>query len=32
MRWERPVITDSGGFQVFSMGHGAVADEILALG
>ncbi len=28
MRWERPVITDSGGFQVFSMGHGAVADEI----
>ena len=28
MRWERPVITDSGGFQVFSMGHGNVADEI----
>jgi queuine tRNA-ribosyltransferase len=28
MRWPRPVITDSGGFQVFSMGHGAVADEI----
>src|SRR4051812_44199367 len=28
MRWERPVITDSGGFQVFSMGHGTVADEI----
>src|SRR5918999_4951130 len=28
MRWERPVITDSGGFPVFSMGHGAVADEI----
>jgi queuine tRNA-ribosyltransferase len=28
MRWDRPVITDSGGFQVFSMGHGAVADEI----
>jgi queuine tRNA-ribosyltransferase len=28
MRWEKPVITDSGGFQVFSMGHGAVADEI----
>jgi queuine tRNA-ribosyltransferase len=27
-RWERPIITDSGGFQVFSMGHGAVADEI----
>jgi len=28
MRWEHPVITDSGGFQVFSMGHGSVADEI----
>jgi queuine tRNA-ribosyltransferase len=27
-RWEKPIITDSGGFQVFSMGHGAVADEI----
>jgi len=28
MRWDRPVITDSGGFQVFSMGYGTVADEI----
>jgi len=28
MGWRRPVITDSGGFQVFSMGHGTVADEI----
>jgi queuine tRNA-ribosyltransferase len=28
MRWGRPIITDSGGFQVFSMGHGTVADEI----
>ncbi|MFM9126904.1 MAG: tRNA-guanine transglycosylase, partial [Solirubrobacterales bacterium] len=28
MRWEKPIITDSGGFQVFSMGHGNVADEI----
>src|SRR3954465_5779954 len=28
MRWDNPVITDSGGFQVFSMGHGTVADEI----
>ena len=28
MRWDRPVITDSGGFQVFAMGHGTVADEI----
>jgi queuine tRNA-ribosyltransferase len=28
MGWERAIITDSGGFQVFSMGHGTVADEI----
>ncbi len=28
MGWEGPVITDSGGFQVFSMGHGTVADEV----
>jgi queuine tRNA-ribosyltransferase len=28
MRWPAPIITDSGGFQVFSMGHGSVADEI----
>jgi queuine tRNA-ribosyltransferase len=28
MRWEAPIITDSGGFQVFSMGHGGIADEI----
>jgi queuine tRNA-ribosyltransferase len=28
MRWDRSIITDSGGFQVFSMGHGGVADEI----
>ena len=28
MGWRRPIITDSGGFQVFSMGHGSVADEI----
>src|ERR1700679_2042839 len=28
MRWSRPIISDSGGFQVFSMGHGSVADEI----
>jgi queuine tRNA-ribosyltransferase len=28
MKWERPIITDSGGFQVFSMGHGTVADEV----
>ncbi len=28
MGWQRPIITDSGGFQVFSMGHGSVASEI----
>jgi queuine tRNA-ribosyltransferase len=28
MRWKHPIITDSGGFQVFSMGYGTVADEI----
>src|SRR3954463_1423875 len=28
MRWDQTIITDSGGFQVFSMGHGTVADEI----
>ncbi len=28
MGWSGPIITDSGGFQVFSMGHGTVADEI----
>jgi queuine tRNA-ribosyltransferase len=28
MAWDRPMITDSGGFQVFSLGHGTVADEI----
>jgi queuine tRNA-ribosyltransferase len=26
--WPGAIITDSGGFQVFSMGHGTVADEI----
>jgi queuine tRNA-ribosyltransferase len=28
MGWGRAIITDSGGFQVFSMGHGTVAEEI----
>jgi queuine tRNA-ribosyltransferase len=28
MGWEGAVITDSGGFQVFSLAHGNVADEI----
>ena len=28
MNWDKPLLTDSGGFQVFSMGHGTCADEI----
>jgi queuine tRNA-ribosyltransferase len=28
MAWPHPIITDSGGFQVFSMGYGSVAEEI----
>jgi queuine tRNA-ribosyltransferase len=28
MGWDRAIITDSGGFQVFSLAHGTVADEI----
>ncbi|HYY06718.1 MAG TPA: tRNA-guanine transglycosylase, partial [Candidatus Limnocylindria bacterium] len=28
MGWERATITDSGGFQVFSLAHGGVADEV----
>src|SRR5687768_15114262 len=26
--WERALITDSGGFQIFSLAHGDVADEV----
>lgn len=26
--WDGPMFTDSGGFQIFSLGHGSVADEI----
>jgi queuine tRNA-ribosyltransferase len=32
MRWDKAIITDSGGFQVFSMGYGSVADEIKGRG
>lgn len=28
MNWEGPMLTDSGGFQIFSLGHGSVAGEI----
>lgn len=26
--WRGPMLTDSGGYQIFSLGHGSVADEI----
>lgn len=26
--WNKPIITDSGGFQIFSLGYGGVVDEI----
>ncbi len=26
--WDGPMLTDSGGYQVFAMGHGSVAEEI----
>ncbi|KAG5180942.1 tRNA-guanine(15) transglycosylase-like protein [Tribonema minus] len=26
--WRGPMLTDSGGYQIFSMGHGSVSDEI----
>lgn len=28
MNWNGPTLTDSGGFQVFSFGHGTIANEI----
>ncbi len=28
MQWDGPMLTDSGGFQVFSMGEGTMANEI----
>jgi queuine tRNA-ribosyltransferase len=28
MSWNGPMLTDSGGFQIFSLGYGSVADEI----
>jgi len=30
--WRAPMLTDSGGFQIFSLGHGLVADEIKGRG
>lgn len=28
MQWNRPLLTDSGGYQMFSWAHGGVSDEI----
>lgn len=28
MNWDGPMLTDSGGFQIFSLGHGSVSAEI----
>ena len=28
MNWNGPMLTDSGGFQIFSLGYGSVSDEI----
>ena len=28
LNWDGPMLTDSGGFQIFSLGYGSVADEI----
>ncbi|MEI8295174.1 MAG: tRNA guanosine(34) transglycosylase Tgt, partial [Alphaproteobacteria bacterium] len=28
MGWDGPMLTDSGGFQIFSLGHGSVANEV----
>jgi queuine tRNA-ribosyltransferase len=32
MGWERALITDSGGFQIFSLAHGGVAQEVKGRG
>jgi len=32
MSWTQAIITDSGGFQVFSLAHGGVADEVKGSG
>ena len=31
-RWQGPMLTDSGGFQIFSLNHGGVVDEIKGKG
>ncbi len=31
MNWDGPIFTDSGGFQIFSMGHGIDANEVKSI-
>jgi len=28
MNWDGPMLTDSGGYQIFAMGHGSVSEEV----
>lgn len=28
LHWDKPIMTDSGGYQVFSLGYGSVSDEL----
>ena len=28
LNWNKPIMTDSGGYQIFSLGYGSVADEL----
>lgn len=32
MQWHGPILTDSGGFQVFSLKYGGIADEVKGRG
>ena len=32
MNWNGPMLTDSGGYQIFSLGHGSVSNEIKGSG
>jgi queuine tRNA-ribosyltransferase len=32
MGWNKPIFTDSGGFQIFSMGYGSISEEVKGRG
>ncbi|MGM0422557.1 MAG: tRNA guanosine(34) transglycosylase Tgt [Pseudomonadota bacterium] len=32
MNWDGPMLTDSGGYQIFSLGYGSVSDEVKGSG